>query len=229
MSVETTGVEASIPPVPVLRFATIALGALIALAGIAWGADLYRLVGWTFLTEQFLAAVLGMSLALVFVTRPLRLSDPRPKRLTWYDSVLALVSLGAGIYAAFEYPTILSDFFGQPTDGLIVSWLFFLLVIEGLRRTAGWSLVIVGQTNFSMCSMIRSVPVKWLTYGQDSGLYIVSVRSRISTTCLPFLASRRSPNGRPRTHMLVCTPVRMTFLMPRDSRMFHVSSPWSVM
>ena len=143
MSVETTGFEASIPPVLVLRFAPIALGALLALAGIAWGADLYRLVGWTFLTEQFLAAVLGMSLALVFVTRPLRRSDPRPKRLTWYDSVLALVSLGAGIYAAFEYPTILSDFFGQPTDGLIVSWLFFLLVIEGLRRTAGWSLVIV--------------------------------------------------------------------------------------
>lgn len=143
MSVETTGVETEVPQSAFLRIATIVLGALIALAGIAWGADLYRMVGWTFLTEQFLAAVLGLSLALVFLTRPFNRNAPGPRRLPWYDAILALVSLGAGVYATLRYPDILSNFFMQPLDGEIVSWLLFVLVIEGLRRTAGWSLVVV--------------------------------------------------------------------------------------
>ena len=80
-----------------------------------------------------------------------------------------------------------------------------------------WSEVIVGQTNFSMCSTIRSVPRKWLTWGARAGLYMVSVMSRMRTTCLPFFAICLRPNGRPSTHMFVCTPIRITFLMPRSS------------
>ena len=43
------------PPGGAVRIATTLLGACIALAGIAWGADLYRAAGWNFLAEQFLA------------------------------------------------------------------------------------------------------------------------------------------------------------------------------
>jgi len=32
----------------VVPAATTAMGALVALGGIAWGADLYRMVGWSF-------------------------------------------------------------------------------------------------------------------------------------------------------------------------------------
>lgn len=127
----------------VVTIASTVLGALLAIAGLAWAADLYRLVGWTFLPEQFLAAVLGLSLALVFIMRPLVRSRTGPRHMPWYDAILALVSLAASIYMALNYPTILSDFFSTPLDGVIVSWLLFVLVIEGLRRTSGWSLVIV--------------------------------------------------------------------------------------
>ena len=37
-----------------MSVATTVMGALIGLGGIAWGADLYRMVGWNFLAEQFL-------------------------------------------------------------------------------------------------------------------------------------------------------------------------------
>ena len=80
-----------------------------------------------------------------------------------------------------------------------------------------------------MCSTIRSVPSKWLTYGHCRELYIVSVRSRIRTTFLPCRASCRRPNGRPSTHMLVWTPMRMTLLMPRLSSRFQISTPESLM
>ena len=46
------------------------LGALISLAALAWGADLYRWMRWNFLAEQFLAAVLGMAMAVVFRIAP---------------------------------------------------------------------------------------------------------------------------------------------------------------
>lgn len=130
------------PDRPAVRIAAAALGAGIALAGLAWGADLYRMVGWYFLAEQFLAAVLGMALGVVFLTRPLNRRAPANDP-AWYDWILAAVSVGNGIFLAWAYPGILSDFFNLPLDGLISSWIFFLLVIEGLRRTSGWSLVIV--------------------------------------------------------------------------------------
>ena len=131
----------SIPAV--VRYPAMTLGALIALAGIAWGADLYRMIGWNFLAEQFLAVILGLALALVFVTRPARRSEGLRTSLPWYDAVLSLLALGTGIYVAFVYPRLLSDFFEMPRDGLITSWILFVLVIEGLRRASGWSLVVV--------------------------------------------------------------------------------------
>ncbi|MEW5423011.1 TRAP transporter permease [Amorphus sp. 3PC139-8] len=143
MGGETSDAEDGVKDARLVKITSTALGALLATAGLAWAADLYRLVGWTFLTEQFLAATLGFSLALVYITRPMNRLAVGARRLPWYDAVLALVSLGASLYMAVRYPTILSDFFSTPRDGLIASWLLFVLVIEGLRRTAGWSLVIV--------------------------------------------------------------------------------------
>lgn len=141
---EDTGLEMDHAPSdnPAVRLATATLGAGIAIAGLAWGADLYRIVGWNFLAEQFLAAVLGMALALVYLTRPFRRHWP-VNNPAWYDWVFAAICLANGIYVAFAYPRILSDFFTLPIDGLIASWIFFVFVIEALRRTSGWSLVVV--------------------------------------------------------------------------------------
>ena len=124
------------------RFAVAALGSGIALAGIAWGSGFFRTIGWDFLTEQFLAFVLGLALALVFLTYPARRGAERSAP-RWYDIVLAIVSVSATGYQTLYYPKIVNRFFDMPPDGLAVSWIVFLAVVEGLRRTAGWSLVIV--------------------------------------------------------------------------------------
>ena len=53
-----------------LSVATTMMGALIGLGGIAWGADLYRLVGWKILAEQYLAVVLGLAKGIIFLIKP---------------------------------------------------------------------------------------------------------------------------------------------------------------
>lgn len=126
-----------------LELASTVLGASIALGGIAWGADLYRTLGWNFLAEQFLAVVLGMAMAIVFLLRPVRPTDAPRSSAPWYDWLLAAISLAVGIYMGWSYPRMLGEFFNSPPDVVAVTWLLFLLVLEGLRRASGWALVIV--------------------------------------------------------------------------------------
>ena len=67
---DLTTADRAPPQSAAVRLLSAILGAAIALAGLAWGADLYRMLGLNFLAEQFLAAVFGLGLALVFVTSP---------------------------------------------------------------------------------------------------------------------------------------------------------------
>lgn len=122
---------------------TTAMGALVALGGIAWGADLYRMVGWNFLAEQFLAVALGLAMGIIYLIRPM--NDSRGVRDTapWYDWILAIVSVALGAYMSWHYPRMLGEFFNSPADVVISCSLLFVLVLEGLRRASGWPLVIV--------------------------------------------------------------------------------------
>jgi TRAP transporter 4TM/12TM fusion protein len=129
--------------VRVVPAATTAMGALVALGGIAWGADLYRMVGWNFLAEQFLAVALGLAMGIIYLIRPM--NDSRGVRDTapWYDWILAIVSVALGAYMSWHYPRMLGEFFNSPADVVISCSLLFVLVLEGLRRASGWPLVIV--------------------------------------------------------------------------------------
>jgi TRAP transporter 4TM/12TM fusion protein len=137
-----TEVELTAPSHGPVSYATAVLGSIIALAGIAWGADLYRQVGMNFLAEQFLALILGLAMSIVFLIRPLRAEVGIRTSAPWYDWCLAAISLGIGAYMAWNYPRMLGEFFNSPPDVLIVSWLLFVLVMEALRRASGWPLVI---------------------------------------------------------------------------------------
>lgn len=135
-------IELEAPTTGSVGLASTVLGSAIALAGIAWGADFYRQIGWNFLAEQFLAVILSLALAIVFLVRPLRASDGVRTSAPWYDWGLAGLSLAIGFYMAWHYPRMLGEFFNSPLDVLVVSWLLFVLVMEALRRCSGWPLVI---------------------------------------------------------------------------------------
>ena len=127
---------------PTVRYLRTGLAVAMALAALAWAADFYRAVGWLFLNEQFLVVVFGLALALTFVQCPARRKTHRAT-LPWYDALVALLGLATAIYVAINYPNILSKFFTVPVDGVVASWILFVIAIEGLRRTTGWPLVII--------------------------------------------------------------------------------------
>lgn len=141
MSVDTE-VELTAPTIGPVGYATTVLGSLIALAGIAWGADLYRQLGFNFLAEQFLAVILGLAMSIVFLVRPFRGAGGIRTTAPWYDWCLVVLSLGICTYMAWNYPRMLGEFFNSPPDVLVVAWLLFVLVMEALRRASGWPLVI---------------------------------------------------------------------------------------
>lgn len=141
MSVDTE-VELTAPTIGPVGYATTVLGSLIALAGIAWGADLYRQLGFNFLAEQFLAVILGLAMSIVFLVRPFRGAGGVRTTAPWYDWCLVVLSLGICTYMAWNYPRMLGEFFNSPPDVLVVAWLLFVLVMEALRRASGWPLVI---------------------------------------------------------------------------------------
>ena len=82
---ETTDKAATPPAPPAVRLLRPVLAILIALSGLFWAADVYRMVGFVFLAEQLLAVVFGLSLALVFIHFPARRGTERGP-LPWYDA-----------------------------------------------------------------------------------------------------------------------------------------------
>jgi len=122
----------------------IAVGAtLLTLASLAWAMQFYRnVLGLLLLNEQFLAGMLGLSLALVFLTQPARPDAPRPY-VPWYDWVFAALSIALGVYIFLNFGELSEQMTARPTGGLIVAFIAIPLVVEGLRRVTGWPLVIV--------------------------------------------------------------------------------------
>jgi TRAP transporter 4TM/12TM fusion protein len=134
--------KSALPVSPAVRFLRPILASAIALGALFWAADLYRLVGFLFIPEQFLAATFGTALALVFLHYPARKGVVRGP-LPWYDAALAAVGFVTGWYVAFDFADISTRLFEAPLKGVITASIFFLLTIEGLRRTVGAPLVVI--------------------------------------------------------------------------------------
>lgn len=134
--------EAELPQAGIVRAVSATLGVIVTLLCLAWAVGFYRQIGFLFLTEQLLALILGLCMALVFVLRPFRNPNGPRRSLPWYDAILAAASIAAGAYVAVAYPRMLDDFFRPDAVPLAATWLIFALVIEALRRAAGLALML---------------------------------------------------------------------------------------
>jgi TRAP transporter 4TM/12TM fusion protein len=83
-------------------------------------------------TEQFLLAVLGLAIAICFLVTSKR-------RLL--DAGAAALGLGICLYLALRYPQLSTELTSRPLDGILTSAALAVLVLEGTRRMAGFSLV----------------------------------------------------------------------------------------
>ncbi len=100
-----------------------------------------RMLRWLVYTEQFLAAMLALGLALTFLHY--RVRGDTGGRAPWFDRAAALAALGLGGYVAVVYPGLVEELAYAPRHGVGIAAVLFLLVLEGLRRTAGWALTLI--------------------------------------------------------------------------------------
>jgi TRAP transporter 4TM/12TM fusion protein len=118
-------------------------GCLLTLAAIGFATQFYRnVLGLLLFNEQYLAGMLGLGMALVYLTLPMRRPGARRAIVPWYDWLFAAASLGIGAYLALKFPDFSADVTSRPTVGLVVAFAAIPLVVEALRRCVGMALTI---------------------------------------------------------------------------------------
>ena len=133
----------------------VVLRAAVVLLVIGWILDIPGRLQIGLFTEQILAAVLGLSLALTFLTFPLSMARParkRSPRKSWrrrrrrsasIDVLLAAAALISCFYVAVRYPELIVELVTRPWYGILVAAVIVLLVFEASRRVTGLSLVLI--------------------------------------------------------------------------------------
>ncbi|MPZ58066.1 MAG: TRAP transporter fused permease subunit [Rhizobiales bacterium] len=116
---------------------------LLPLGTIAYSADLFRMVGLLFYPEQFFGAMFGLAMALCYLHMPAGPGRARQGPCPWYDMVAAALSLAGGIHIALRYPVLTEHVAEVPLEGLVTAAIFCVLIIEGVRRSAGAPIAIV--------------------------------------------------------------------------------------
>jgi len=109
------------------------LQALLMAVVAGWVLDLYRKAGLNLYTEQMLLTVLGLAIGICFVVTS--------KKNHALNLAAGLGGLALCLYVALRYPQLSTELTSRPLDGVLMSAALALLVLEGTRRMAGFSLV----------------------------------------------------------------------------------------
>ena len=125
-----------------VTFLVSALGIALTVVAAMYAAELHLKVGLYLFAEQALALILGFCLAVIFLSRSARHGSPRETPPA-YDLVLAGLGLTVGGYLAIRYPILAEQFFYRPVETFAVGIVLVPLIFEALRRTAGWTLVVL--------------------------------------------------------------------------------------
>ncbi|HUQ76490.1 MAG TPA: TRAP transporter fused permease subunit [Burkholderiales bacterium] len=124
------------------RLAQVVLAATLTLGSLAYSVGLTRKLGLVLFPEQFLAAIYGVCLALLFVSFPAHRGKPR-EDIPWFDWLFAAIGLAAGVYIAIHFPRITAQSGTVTGELLFLAGVMAFLTLEGTRRTSGYSLVVI--------------------------------------------------------------------------------------
>ena len=127
---------------PWVRHTSRGLAAFMTFAALLWNIDFLEWFGFAFVPEQYYAVILAMALAVVFLT--IRIDRATDRRLPWWDAALALLSLGVLFYVGSDFLYLREREYSESTDKVIVlGAIIAVLIIDGLRRSAGYVLLAV--------------------------------------------------------------------------------------
>jgi TRAP transporter 4TM/12TM fusion protein len=144
------------PHHPALKQAVAVLCSLLVVSCVLWTLDVPRYLGLALYTEQFLAWVLGLALGAVYLSLSWR-RKPQT-RVIWVDVLLALLGMATGIWIAFEYQRLALEVSFRTPEILTLAGIVIVLVIEGLRRATGWTLLCVVFLFFAYALIAHLMP-----------------------------------------------------------------------
>jgi TRAP transporter 4TM/12TM fusion protein len=133
----------------------VTLRGAIILVVFGWILDVPGRLQIGLFTEQMLAAALGLSLALTFLSFPLGFGQVGEEAIVKkalarertavgpIDALLAIAALASCFYVAVRYPELINELATKPWYGVLVATVIVLLVFEASRRVAGLSLVVI--------------------------------------------------------------------------------------
>ena len=115
---------------------------LVPVLGITSILNLPLYFGLSFYLQQYLAIFFSLVLALVFLQVPVR-KKMAMDTLPWYDSILAVLSLIVGFYAAIFYKDIVVELGLLIPHRILLGTVVVLLILEATRRLIGWPFLII--------------------------------------------------------------------------------------
>jgi TRAP transporter 4TM/12TM fusion protein len=135
--------SAAAPPTSAAgRLAQVVLAATLTLGSLAYSVGLTRAAGLVLFPEQFLAAIYGVCLALLFISFPAARGTQRAG-IPWFDWLFAAAGLAIGLYVAVVFPRLTATAGTVTAELLLLAGAIALLTLEGTRRTSGYSLIII--------------------------------------------------------------------------------------
>lgn len=118
------------------------LAAFMTLAALLWNIDFFEFLGFAIVQESYYAFILALSLAVVFLT--VRINRAEARRVPWYDIALSLISLVVLFYISANFLHLREFGLAESTNLAIgLGAVVMVLIIDGLRRSAGYVMLIV--------------------------------------------------------------------------------------
>tara|TARA_R110000751_G_scaffold307857_3_gene432932 strand:+ start:79557 stop:81479 length:1923 start_codon:yes stop_codon:yes gene_type:complete len=130
------------------------LSFLVPLLAVAWVLAVPQRMGFLIYPEQVAAVMLGLALCVVYA-RNMANKGPMQRSL---DTLFALTSIGLGLYVFVRFPVLTEGAHLHPTEGLILGIIVSILVLEGLRRVVGLTLVFITLAMFLYALFGSHVP-----------------------------------------------------------------------
>lgn len=119
-----------------------AAAAIMTIGCLIWNLDVLTLFDLAPIEESFQAFVLGLALTVTYLT--VGISRKSQDKLPWYDLILSVFTIGLLLYVSANFLRLKEEGFANSTDEVIViGAILTVLVVEGLRRSAGYVLLCV--------------------------------------------------------------------------------------
>jgi TRAP transporter 4TM/12TM fusion protein len=118
------------------------LAAFMTFAALLWNIDFFEWFGLALVQEQYYAFILALSLAVVFLS--VRINRAEDGRVPWYDIALAVISLVMLFYISVNFLHLREFGLAESTPlAITLGAAIMVLVLDGLRRSAGYVMLLV--------------------------------------------------------------------------------------